>query len=74
MMRIENIDIIIYLLKLDLDAAYRRLHIFPYHTVMTMMVVDRRAYLEARLPFGAKSGPSQYSKMVTAISGHDCSR
>jgi hypothetical protein len=67
MMRIENIDIIIYLLKLDLDAAYRRLHIFPDHAVMAMTVVDRRAYLEARLPFGAKSGPSQYSTMSECI-------
>ena len=36
---------------------------------MAMTVVDNKAYLEARLPFGAKAGPSEYSKISEIIFG-----
>ena len=66
-MRINHPTAIIYILKLDLDAEYRRLHLTPDHTVMAMTIVDDVAYLEARLPFGAKSGPSSYSTISECI-------
>ena len=66
-MRLDNPNTTIYIMKLDLDAAYRRLHTTPEHAVLSMTVVKETAYLETRLPFGAKAGPSTYSTMSECI-------
>ena len=61
--RIEHENEIIYIIKYDFEAAYRRLHVFAPHAVLTIIVVKMMAYLLTRLPFGATSGPSKYSEL-----------
>ena len=62
-MRLNNEKRIIYVIKYDFEAAYRRLHVYPTHTVLTIIVVNSLAYLLTRLPFGATCGPSRYSEI-----------
>ena len=65
--RVENEGKIIYVIKYDFEAAYRRLHVFPAHAVMTIIVVKCLAYLLTRLPFGATCGPSRYSEISESM-------
>ena len=62
-MRFENEGKIMYVIKYDFEAAYRRLHVYPPHAVLTIIVVNKLAYLLTRLPFGATCGPSRYSEI-----------
>lgn len=57
----------IFLFKYDLDSAYRRLHIFPPHAVKTITVVNDRAYIIVRFPFGVKCGLGIYSDLSESI-------
>ena len=66
-LRLDFPTIQIFLLKLDLDAAYRRLHVWLRHAILAMTVVDGKAFLETRLPFGAAAGPSLYSVISECI-------
>ena len=50
----------IFLTKLDLDAAYRRLHMLAAMAVMTIMLVKNIAYILLRLPFGIANGPNSF--------------
>ena len=65
--RQEFEDEIIYIIKYDFEAAYRRLHVFPQHAVLTIIVVKMLAFLLTRLPFGATCGPSRYSEISEAL-------
>ena len=63
----RNLTKIIYIVKHDLDAAYRRLHVHPDFAVRCTTIIDDVAYLLARLPFGVSAGPSMYSLISEAI-------
>ena len=65
--RIAYPDTVILLFKYDLDSAYRRLHVCSAHVVKSITVVDDRAYILVRLPFGARCGPSVYSDVSESI-------
>ena len=66
-LRIENPETIIYIVKHDLDAAYRRLHVHPDFAVRCTTILKDTAYLLLRLPFGVSAGPSMYSLISEAI-------
>ena len=50
----------ILLTKLDLDAAYRRLHMLARMAVMTVTIIKQIAYILLRLPFGVANGPNDF--------------
>lgn len=62
-MRIENEKTKIYIIKYDFEVAYRRLHVWARHAVLTIIVVKSIAYLLTRLPFGTTCEPSRYSEV-----------
>ena len=66
--RLNHPQVIIYTIKYDFDAAYRRVHVCPAHAVKTMIIIGSLAYLLIRLPFGVESGPSKYSAVSDGIS------
>ena len=66
-LRIENPETIIYIVKHDLDAAYRRLHVYPDFAVRCTTIINDTAYLLLRLSFGVSAGPSMYSLICEAI-------
>ena len=66
-MRVMPPETTIYLTKYDFDAAYRRVYVCPAHAVKTMIVINKRAYLFNRLPFGVEAGPSEYSTISEGI-------
>ena len=66
-LRIKNPTTIIYLMKYDFDAAYRRLHVNPLMAVKAIAIIEEFAYLLLRLPFGASPGPSKYSSVSETI-------
>ena len=47
--------------KLDLDAAYRRLHMLAKMAVLTMTIIKRMAYILMRLPFGEANAPTTFA-------------
>ena len=53
--------------KMDLDAAYRRLHMRAKWAVKQITIVGCLAYILTRLAFGATIGPSVYSTISKAI-------
>lgn len=55
------------MVKHDLDAAYRRLHVHPGHSVRCTTIIGDIAYLLVRLPFGVSAGPNMYSLINEAI-------
>ena len=65
--RLKYPQTIIYLIKYDFDAAYRRVHVCPAHAVKTMIIIGSKAYILNRLPFGVESGPSKYSAVSEGI-------
>ena len=60
-------ETIIYVIKYDFDAAYRRVHVCPEHAIKTMIIIGSLAYLLNRLPIGVESGPSEYSSISEGI-------
>ena len=52
--------IAIYISKLDLDAAYRRLHVLAAMAVMTITIIKKIAYILLRLPFGVANGLNDF--------------
>ena len=46
--------------KLDLDAAYRRLHMLAKMAVLTITIIKKIAYILMRLPFGVANGPHDF--------------
>ena len=51
----------ILICKLDLDAAYRRLHVLAAMVVLTITIIRKIAYILLRLPFGVANGPNDFS-------------
>ena len=66
-MRSTHENTVIYIIKYDFDAAYRRVHVCPAHAVKTMILVGSLVYLLSRLPFGVEAGPSKYSAISEGI-------
>ena len=50
----------ILICKLDLDAAYRRLHVLAAMAVLTITIIRKIAYILLRLPFGVANGPNDF--------------
>lgn len=50
----------IFLSKIDLDAAFRRLHIWIWHALLSFTIIENIAYMLSRMPFGAKDGPGKH--------------
>ena len=63
-LRIKNPTTIIYLMKYDFDAAYRRLHVNPLMAVKAITIIEEFAYLLLRLPFGASPGPANTAQLA----------
>ena len=53
--------------KMDLDVAYRRLHMKVKWAVKQITIINSIAYILTRLAFGATIGPSVYSTFSEAI-------
>ena len=53
--------------KVDLEAAYRRVHVTPEKVITLISIWNGIAYLLTRLPFGASAGPSKYCTISEAI-------
>ena len=60
-MRLKHPLICILLIKIDLDAAYRRLHVTAKMALLTITIIKKIAYILLRLPFGVANGPNDYS-------------
>ena len=50
----------IYMVKTDLDAAYRRVHVHPRIAIKQISIIDKIANIGSRLPFGSSPAPSLY--------------
>ena len=50
----------IFISKIDLDAAFRRLHVCTEHAVLSTTIIDEIAYFLGRLPFGTSEGPGKH--------------
>ena len=59
-MRIKHPELRILITKLDLDAAYRRLHMLARMAVMTITIIKKIAYILMHLPFGVANGPHDF--------------
>jgi hypothetical protein len=46
--------------KIDLDAAFRRLHIWILHALMQFTIIRNIAYFLSRMPFGSNEGPGKH--------------
>jgi hypothetical protein len=60
-MRVRHPALRILLIKIDLDAAYRRLHVKAAMALLTITIIEKLAYVLLRLPFGVANGPNDYS-------------
>ena len=65
--RFHNPQSRIFMLKHDMDAAYRRLHTMPLHALKCVTILGKIGYIPLRLPFGVASGPSIYSTISECI-------
>ena len=50
----------IFISKIDLDAAFRRLHVCTDHALLGMTVIERIAYFLGRMSFGTSEGPGKH--------------
>ena len=66
-MRLRHPLLCILLIKIDLDAAYRRLHVTAAMAVLTITIIKKIAYILLRLPFGVANGPNDYSLVSEPI-------
>ena len=66
-MRFIHPTIRIFLIKLDLDAAYRRLHVVAEMAVLAITIIKKIAYILLRLPFGVANGPNDFSLVSEPI-------
>lgn len=46
--------------KTDLDSAFRRIHVYVWHSLLATTIVNAIAYILSRLPFGVSEGPGQH--------------
>lgn len=61
--RLDHPTTKIYLLKTDLDSAYRRMHVNPSIALKQVSIIGKIAYISCRLPFGSSPAPALYSVM-----------
>ena len=59
-MRKNNPSTPIFISKIDLDAAFRRIHVFIQHALLGFTIVNNITYFLGRLPFGAADAPSKH--------------
>ena len=59
-MRFTCPEITILIVKLDIDAAYRRLHVLAAMAVKTITMMKDIAYILLRLPFGVANGLNDF--------------
>ena len=59
-MRYTYPQVRILICKLDLDAAYMRLHVLAAMAVLTITIIRNIAYILLRLPFGVANGPNDF--------------
>ena len=57
----------IFISKTDLDAAYRRLHVWAQMALLAITVIKNIAYILLRSPFGVANGPNDYSLVSEPI-------
>ena len=60
-MRLTHPSIRILITKIDLDVAYRRIHVVTRMAALAITAIKRIAYILLHLPFGVVNGPSDYS-------------
>ena len=56
--------------KKDLDAAFRRVHVYIWHALLATIIINQIAYILIRLSFGGNEGSDQHdipSNMVVHI-------
>ena len=66
-MQLRHPLLCILLIKIDLDTAYRRLHVTAEMAILTITIIKKIAYILLRLPFGAANGPNDYSLVSEPI-------
>ena len=59
-MRLHALAVPIYITKLDLGAAYRRIHVTAKMAILAITIIGEIAYILLRLPFGVANGPNDY--------------
>ena len=50
----------IFISKIDLDAAFRRLHVCTDHALLSTTIIEQIAYFLGRLSFGGSDGPGKH--------------
>ena len=65
--RLHNPQIRIFLIKIDLDAAYYRLHVMARMAVLTLKISQTDIYMLLRLQSGVSNGPSNYCQASEPI-------
>ena len=60
MMRLMYPRTCIFIGKIDLDAAFRRVHVWIRHALLAFTIIRDIAYFLARLPFGAADAPGKH--------------
>ena len=60
MMRLTHPHICIFISKIDLDAAFRRIHVWIHHALLAFTIIRDKAYFLSRLPFGASDAPGRH--------------
>ena len=66
-MRLHEPAVPIYIMKLDLEAAYRRMHVTAKMALLAITIVGELAYILLRLPFGVANGPNDYGYVSEPI-------
>ena len=66
-MRLTEPQVRILISKIDLDAAYRRIHVVARMAALAITIIKRIAYILLHLPFGVANGPSDYSIVSETI-------
>ena len=66
-MRLSYPCVRILIAKIDLDAAYRRIHVVARMAALAITIIKRIAYILLRLPFGVANGPSDYSTISECV-------
>jgi hypothetical protein len=59
-MRFRHPTEAIYMNKTDVDAAFRRLHVMLLQALLCTTIVEDKAYILFRLPFGSSPAPSKF--------------
>lgn len=57
----------ILLIKYDLDAAYRKIHLTAKMGLLTITTLKEIAYILLRLPFGEANGPNDYETISEPV-------